>query len=330
MLDKAIKKLIKDERVSYKKVYNAIKKYDKIVIFRHEVPDFDALGSQMGFYIWLKDNFPHKEIHLTGENHVTLTNRLYPEMETINDKWFNENRFLAIVLDTGNSKRISDQRFQKADFIIKIDHHPNHEPYGNVVIVHEELASCAELVANMLISFHKKMSKEAAKYFYSGIAGDSGRFLYNSTSSHTFAISKLLLETGIDLSRDVYQKMYQKNIDDLKVTAYVLNNFKVSKGGVAYYVLPDDIQKSLKITAERGKENVNLFANVEGINAWCSITQDTKKDEWRVSIRSKEIPINGVASMFGGGGHEQAAGGKLKDIAELDSLINELDKLFIK
>ena len=330
MLDKSIRELIKKEKKSYKAVLAAIKKYDKIVLFRHETPDFDALGSQMGLYTWLKDNFPQKEIHVTGENHVTFTPRLYPVMEAIDDEWFENNKFLAIVMDTGNTKRISDKRYQKGDFIIKIDHHPNHEPYGNIVIVHDELASCAELVVNMILSFNKKISKEAAHYFYSGIAGDSGRFLYNSTSTHTFAISKILLETGIDLSKDVYQKMYQKNIDDLKVTAYVLNNFKVSKGGVAYYVLTEDVQQKLKITPERGKENVNLFANIEGINAWCSITEDTKKGEWRLSIRSKEVPINGVANMFGGGGHDQAAGGRLKDISELDSLINELDKLFIK
>lgn len=330
MLDKSIKELICKEKKSYKKVFNAIKKYDKIVIFRHEMPDFDALGSQMGLYTWLIENYPKKEIYVTGENHVTFTPRLYPYMEEMNDEWFENNKFLAIVCDTANTSRISDKRYAKAEYIIKIDHHPNREPYGNIVIVHDELASCAELVVNMLLYFNKPISKEAAHYFYSGIAGDSGRFLYNSTSSHTFAISKLLLETGLDLSRDVYQKMYQKCIDDLKVTAYVLNDFKVSKGGVAYYVLPNNIQEELKITVERGKENVNLFANIEGINAWCSITEDPSKNEWRVSIRSKETPINGVAEMFGGGGHDQASGCRLKDISELDSLITELDKLFIK
>ena len=251
-------------------------------------------------------------------------------MDELDDDWFENNDFLAIIVDTANEKRISDERYKKAKFIIKIDHHPNNEPFGNIVIVNDELSSCAELMANMLYFFHKKMTSEAAHYLYSGIAGDSGRFLYNSTSTHTFAISKLLLETGINLSKDVYQKMYQKNIDDLKVTAYVLNNFKVSKGGVAYYVLPTNVQEDLKITVERGKENVNLFANIEGINAWCSITQDEKKNEWRVSIRSKNIPINGVAMMFGGGGHDQASGAKLNNLDELNSLINELDKLFIK
>lgn len=330
MLDKSIKELIKKNKKSYKQVLSMIKKYDKIVIFRHEMPDYDALGTQMGLATWLKENFKEKEIHVTGQNHVCFTPRLYPYMEEMKDAWFDNNEFLAIVVDTGNTARISDKRYQKAKNIIKIDHHPNKEPYGDIVIVNDELASCAELVANMLVYFNKKLSKEAAHYFYSGIAGDSGRFLYNSTSAHTFAIAQILIETGFNLSKDVYQKMYQKNIDDLKVTAYVLNDFKVSKGGVAYYVLPSDVQEKLKITTERGKENVNLFANIEGINAWCSITEDPKEGLWRVSIRSKETPINGVAQMFEGGGHDQASGCKLHDIKDLPKLIAELDKLFIK
>lgn len=330
MLDKSIKELIKKNKKSYKQVLSMIKKYDKIVIFRHEMPDYDALGTQMGLATWLKENFKEKEIHVTGQNHVCFTPRLYPYMEEMEDAWFDSNEFLAIVVDTGNTARISDKRYQKAKNIIKIDHHPNKEPYGDIIIVNDELASCAELVANMLVYFNKKLSKEAAHYFYSGIAGDSGRFLYNSTSAHTFAIAQILIETGFNLSKDVYQKMYQKNIDDLKVTAYVLNDFKVSKSGVAYYVLPSDIQEKLKITTERGKENVNLFANIEGINAWCSITEDPKEGLWRVSIRSKETPINGVAQMFEGGGHDQASGCKLHDIKDLPKLIAELDKLFIK
>ena len=261
-------------------------------------------------------------------SHVAL--HWHEEMEIIDDSWFDNNEFLAIVMDTGDTKRISDKRYTKAKFIIKMDHHPNVEPYGNINIVNDELASCAELMANMLYYFDKSMSQQAAHYLYSGIVGDSGRFLYNSTSPHTFEISKLLLETGFNLSKDVYQKMYTKNIDDLKVTAYVLGNFKVTKGGVAYYILPIEVQNELKITVERGKENINLFSNIDGINAWFCVTQDINKGDWRVSIRSKEKPINGVAAMFKGGGHEQASGARLKDLSELDSLIEELDKLFIK
>ena len=171
------------------------------------------------------------------------------------------------------------------------------------------------------------LSEEAAKYFYIALVGDSGRFQYSSTSPHTFAIAQELLKTGINISK-IYHEMYEKCIDDLAVTAHILNNFHVSEYGVAYYVLPLDIQEKLHITTERGKENVNLLSNIRGINAWCSITEDSKEPCWRVSIRSKEKAINGVAAMFEGGGHAQASGAKLNSLDDLPRFIEALDNLF--
>jgi phosphoesterase RecJ-like protein len=122
--------------------------------------------------------------------------------------------------------------------------------------------------------------------------------------------------------------MYFKKIEDLRVTAYVLNNFHVSEHGIAYYVLSDAIQKELNITSERGKENVNLFSNIDGINAWCSITEDAKDSCYRVSIRSKQKPINQVAAKYEGGGHAQASGAKLNSLDDLPAFIQDLDALF--
>ena len=323
-----IKEFSKDYIKDIRRIESAIKRYDRIAIFRHLMPDFDALGTQMGLATWLKDNFPNKDIKVLGDNHVTFTPRLYPEMDDVNQDWFKE-KFLAIIVDTANTSRIADPRWKKAKYRIKIDHHPAVENYGKIQIVNTEAAAAAEIVVGILCNFKGKyvMSKEAASYFYSAIAGDSGRFQYSSTSKHTFAISGYLLDSNIELSK-IYQKMYLKTVDDLYVTAYVLGHFKVSPKGVAYYVLDKNIQSELKITTERGKENVNLFANIEGINAWCSITEDPKDNCWRISIRSKEKPINGVAAMFEGGGHAQASGAKIKSLDQLDSFIAELDKLF--
>ena len=122
--------------------------------------------------------------------------------------------------------------------------------------------------------------------------------------------------------------MYQKKLEDLKVTAYILNHFSVSDYGVAYYVLDAKLQRDLNITTERGKENVNLFSNIEGINVWCSVTEDPKDHCWRISIRSKATPINGVAAKWEGGGHAQASGAKLKNLDQLPAFINDLDQLF--
>jgi phosphoesterase RecJ-like protein len=229
----------------------------------------------------------------------------------------------AIIFDYAGCKII------KAKFKVKMDHHPDVEDYAKVKVVRHELAAASELVCNMIFNLKGdyKLSKEAAHYFYIALVGDSGRFQYSSTTPHTFAIAQELLKTGIDIS-SIYHNMYEKNIDDLNVTAHILNNFHVSPYGVAYYVLPLDIQEKLKITTERGKENVNLFANIKGINAWCSITEDSKEPCWRVSIRSKSVPINGVAAMFEGGGHDQASGAKLRSLDDLPRFIEALDNLF--
>jgi nanoRNase/pAp phosphatase (c-di-AMP/oligoRNAs hydrolase) len=113
-----------------------------------------------------------------------------------------------------------------------------------------------------------------------------------------------LIQTGISIN-EIYLKMYEKKIDDLKVTAYILNHFSVSPHGIAYYLLPADVQTDLKITSEQGKDNVNLFANIAGINAWCSITEDPNPKEWcwRISIRSKKVDISPM--KWGGGGDDQ-------------------------
>ncbi len=328
-LDPKIKSFIAPNKRDISRILSAIKRHDRIAIFRHSKPDFDALGSQMGLAVWLKDNFPNKEVRVLGDNHVTFTPRLYPKMDNLNEDWFKQ-PFLAIILDTANTSRIADPRFKKAKFKIKIDHHPEVEKYGKIQVVRTDACAAAEILTDILLSFKGNyvLSKEAASYLYSGLAGDSGRFQYSSTSEVSFITASYLLAAGIDLS-DVYQRMYQKKIDDLKVTAYILNHFSVSEHGVAYYVLDDAIQKELDITTERGKENVNLFSNIEGINAWCSITEDPKDNCWRISIRSKKVAINEVAAKWEGGGHAQASGAKIDKLEQLDAFIDDLDRLFI-
>ena len=328
-LEKPILEIGKQFKKENAELLKLIKKFDRIVVFRHIMPDYDALGTQMGLVTWIKDNFPNKEVRYVGDNHVTFTPRLFPEMEKINDAYF-DNDFLAIIVDVGNEKRIADPRFKKAKAIIKIDHHPRTEDLAHVDITETSTAAASELVVALLLNFGSKyqLSKQAAHYFYIALVGDSGRFQYSSTTALTFAVASHLVNAGIDLSA-LYQNMYLKQIDDLAVTAYILNHFTVSPKGVAYYVLDDKIQKDLKITTERGKENVNLFSNIEGIHIWCSITQDTDPKEpcWRISIRSKKIAINGVAAMFGGGGHAQASGAKIVTLDELPKFIEALENV---
>jgi phosphoesterase RecJ-like protein len=323
---KAVGKEFKKLNTEFEKL---VREYDRIAIFRHIMPDYDALGTQLGLYHFLKDNFPSKEIIVLGDNHVTFTPRLFQEMDRVNDAWFDK-PFLAIICDVGATPRIADPRFQKAEHIVVVDHHPKVEDLTPIHLVDTSKSAAAEFMVSLLLNWKHKYawSKESATNFYIGMVGDNGRFQYSSTNAHTFEIASFLIGCNISLN-EIYGAMYLKQIDDLNVTAYILNHYKVSPKGVAYYVLDDKIQKDLKITTERGKENVNLFSNIKGINIWCSITQDTDPKEpcWRISIRSRDYVINGVAAQFGGGGHKQASGAKITTLDELPSFIAALDAL---
>ncbi len=321
----------KAHKKAYSSLLSAIKRYDKIVVFRHLKPDFDAFGSQLGLVQFLKDNFPEKEIHFVGDSHPSFTGRIFPEMEDLKNEWFTGRDFLAIVVDVGDPDRIADPRFKKAKYKAKIDHHPCKEEVApKCTICDLDAAAAAEMVADFCLNCKGlKMSKEAAKWFYIGIVGDSGRFLYSSTSTHTFAVAQELLRTGIDIHA-IYLNMYEKTIQSLYNQAYVLGHFSLTPHGVAYYCLDKQIQEELKITPILGKENVNLFANIAGIPAWCSITEDPNPKDycWRISIRSKDKDISGVAQKWGGGGHAQASGAKIKDLTELDAFLKDMDDLF--
>ena len=103
-----IKKNIKD----YKKVLKLIKKYDSIVIYRHEFPDFDASGTQHGLATWIKDNFKNKNVYTVGSDFKEFTPKLFPENKEIDVNSIGS--FLAIVLDTANEARIDNKSYFEA------------------------------------------------------------------------------------------------------------------------------------------------------------------------------------------------------------------------
>lgn len=321
--------LAKKHKATYKAIQKLIKKYDRICVFRHIKPDYDAFGSQMGLVTFLKENFPEKEIHYVGDTHPTFTGKLFPAPEDLNAEWFSK-PFLAIVTDVGDHRRIADPRYTNASDIVKFDHHPCDNEITETKVVELESGSASELVANFCLFWKgKTVSAKAANYFFIGIVGDTGRFMYPSSGNHSIEVAAKLVETGFD-THETYLKMYEKGVGDLAYKAYLYTHYSISEHGVAYYVLPSSVQEELGISSIQGKEGVNIFSNIDGINAWCSISEDPSPNDycWRISIRSKRVDISKVANQFGGGGHANASGARIDSLDDLPKLIAALDALF--
>ena len=316
---------IEKYKSQFDKCLELIKKYDRIVIFRHRVPDYDALGTQFGLFYFLDEHFPNKEILVVGDNHIKFTPKLFDYMDEVEDSWFDD-PFLAIICDVSDPDRVADERVVRATETIIFDHHPTKEVRGTVMIVDHSLAAASELVTAFMLSTGLPIPQLAAKNLYTALVGDSGRFLYSSTTSLTFSIAQELLATGININ-EIYLNMYENSIEDLAIQAYILTHYELSPNGVAYYVLKDNVMKNLGLDQMNAKAFVNTFANIKEINVWCSISEDVKDECWRVSIRSKKLDISGVAHKWQGGGHAQASGARLNNLADLKDFIADLDKV---
>ena len=87
-----------------------VEAYDRIILFRHIDGDGDALGSQWALYYYLSDKYPDKEIFAVGDETPGYKD-VFDKAHDLKDEQFEG--ALAIIVDTANQERISDQRYDK-------------------------------------------------------------------------------------------------------------------------------------------------------------------------------------------------------------------------
>ncbi|MBD8068962.1 DHH family phosphoesterase [Bacillus sp. PS06] len=304
-------------------IINTIKEYDTIIIHRHVRPDPDAYGSQCGLAELLKASFPDKTIYVVGKSEPSLE-FLY-KLDTISDETYNG--ALAIICDTANQERICDDRYKLADKMIKIDHHPNEDPYGDLVWVDTSSSSTSELIYELYLhgkSAGLRLTKEAARLIYAGIIGDTGRFLFPSTNPRTFTYAGELVSYGFSFS-DIYENLYNTKESVSRLSGYVLQHFEVTTEGVAFMKISKEILKQYHVNASDASQLVRILGNIEGIKAWVFFVEE--EDQIRVRLRSKGPTINQIAQKYGGGGHPLAAGASIYSWDEVDPLVEDLKEL---
>lgn len=308
----------------HQKIINKIKEYNKIICLRHIDADGDAYGSTMGLTQLIKDNFPSKKVFTDGKNNENLT-FLGKNDQLIKEDYQNS---LVIICDTANRERIDSEYWSLATEKIKIDHHPKGENYADFEWADPAYSATCEILGELAMNSNLKVSKETANFFLLGIITDSGRFLYSNTSERTFRIAAFLLEKGAELNH-LCANLYQQNLNLLKFKGHVLNNFTLTKSGVAFVKITLATLRKYNISYLEAKSVVNILANTKEIKIWL-LAIEKEKSLIKVSIRSSQYIINKVAEKYNGGGHKFAAGAKLKKWTELSNLIADLDKLICK
>lgn len=311
------------------KILEKIKEFDSIILHRHERPDGDCIGTQMGFYHLIKANFPNKCVYTTGDELPDYLAR-YGHVDNVTDEMY-ENA-LVIVVDTATEKRICDKRYNTGKYLIKIDHHDDSPEYGDLCYIDNTSPACASIIVDMYKAWHAYdesivLSTPAATSLMLGMVTDTGRFRYRGTSRKTLENAGLLLDAGVELD-ELYASLYTKEKEELKLQGYVCENFKVTNNGVAYIYFDQETMDKYNVDKDTAAACVNILDSIKGSLIWATfIEQNNEAGEIRVRLRSRFVSINEVATHYRGGGHLQAAGATVYNSEEKEALLLELDEL---
>ncbi len=305
-----------------KHIYEEIKKYNTIVIARHIGVDPDALGSQFALKTAINLNFPEKKVYAVG----TKSSRYnyFPKLDKYESKANDD--VLLIVVDTPDRKRVDITEFSSFPNICKIDHHPFIDKFGEYEYIDTESSSASELVLRLFVENNIKYNKEVAEYLYYGIVSDTNRFLFNTTAETFKIVEKLVREYDINVE-SLYKNLYARPFSEVKFQGYISENMKLTENGFAYVIISNNVLQEYGVDSSSAGNMVNNYNNIDEVIVWATISEDVKNNQYKFNIRSRGPVINSIAEQYNGGGHALASGARVKNIEEVELLINDLDNI---
>lgn len=312
----------------YVNLIEKIAEYGKIVISRHIRPDGDAIGSTLALREIIRDSFPEKDVRVINSDSSDTLAFLGSEDGQADRDFYSD--ALVIVLDTATSDRCANPSFRLGREIIKIDHHPETDPYGDINIVNSSAASASEIIADiaMQCSYSLSMSKRAAYCLYTGIVTDTVCFRASSVSPSTMRCAAFLLESGIE-TESIFSNIYLEDVAMLRFRAEVMKKTVTTENGFAYVYVDAEMQKKYPLTQEQYSLSVTVLENIRNCPFWAAFI-DNGDGSTRVRLRSRFITVNGLAAEYHGGGHSRASGATVYSSDEMKRLISDADALIKK
>ena len=316
--------LNRKENKMKKEILKKIEEFDTIVIARHIGADPDALGSSIGLKELILDNYPKKKVYTIGVYASKF--KFMGKLDNIDN--LDVSNALLFVLDTPNLIRIDGiTNINEFKYIIKIDHHPTIDKFGDISWVDTDSSSVCQMILEFAYSNNLKIKKECAEKLFTGVVSDTGRFLYDYTTPKTYElISRLLSDHKIDTS-SIYSKLYSRSLDEVRLQGYIEENMTVTDNGYAYIILTDDIIKKYGDDTSYPGDIVSNLNNINEVLVWSIFTYDVKNNLIKVNVRSRGPEISKVLENYGGGGHPLASGVRLKDDSNIKNIIKDLDKI---
>ena len=303
-----------------KRLIADFRKEQVFLLTTHISPDGDAIGSCLALDEALR--LLGKTVVVYDRDPVPEYYRFMPGYRTFRSApgdILSKNP-LVVLLDCNSPERaaLEGHAFRK---IIVIDHHETESDFGDVRWVERNAAATGLMIFHLIKALGVPITKTIATNLYAAIAVDTGTFRYSNTGTDVLLAAAMLVEAGAKpgtISEYLYERWKKSRFDLLTLSLETLE----IKDGVSIVHVTKKMHKKTG-TTESDTEN---FANVPRIIDTVKISvliREVDNGRWKVSMRSKGmVNVATIASAFGGGGHRNAAGFRMKaDLAAVKKAI---------
>lgn len=303
-----------------------------IVITCHMSPDGDAIGSSLALMHTLRQ-MPGKRVRvITPDVMPDYLRRLpgakdvmaYTAYGDVADG-FIQRAHLIFCLDYNELSRIdrlAPAVEASAAARVQIDHHEHPTLPCRIRVSQPECSSTCALLYKVLFqcSLSGLITRDAATCLYTGMMTDTGNFAYNSNDPDLYYIILALMRKGIDKDA-IYRQIWDVHtLSSLRLRSYVLiNKLQVwPEHHTTLYTLDNEELNHYDYHRGDTEGLINVPLSIPGIRVSISLRQD---DQYvKLSMRSKGlIHVDRLCrDLFGGGGHRNAAGANIRDLAVED------------
>ena len=290
-----------------------------VLIATHAGPDGDAIGSLLAMNLALQGM--HKRVTLFNETPIPAVYRFLPRVPCVGRRLISVDEFdTAVILDCSDLQRIGEAsaRIARIPEIINIDHHLTNTRFGTCQLIDTEACATAELLYHLFKRMQLSFTRDLATCIYTGILTDTGSFRFSNTNRTTFQICEDLIASGADPFQ-VAQHVYGTySLGRIKLLNLALDSIEISDNGkVSLMALTRAMLQETGTQPEDADGMINYARRIQDVRVAVLIQEQVngtvrtsaQNRPYHVSLRSDgSVDVAAIASRFGGGGHQSAAG----------------------
>lgn len=302
----------------------------KPIIVGHVTPDADCIGSNFGLALAMRENGIDATVGLpTGcvANKISFMLDLSRGVPTTGELNPSISFDSIIVIDTAAAKRINIQPLPDLGgplVSFNIDHHITNDDFARHNWVDPHASSSCEMVSVLVNRLGWKMSKPVASLLYAGLYGDTGGFSLPCTSAESLRIGAELVSAGADVAHIGEQLCRSQNRSDFELLRRVYDHTTVvADGRIAYSHLSYKDITDAGCKADDIDDQVSIPRALKGVRL-AMLFSEGEPGVVRINLRGEgTVTVVELAQRFGGGGHAQSAGVKMKN-KPMEQVISEV------